>query len=407
MWGSFFVLVRFAIYQRRNDLLRFRSSKGLSVSCPNIMLSKGKVLKLASFFAGAGGLDYGFAQAGFSVPWANEYDKNIWATYERNSPKTKLNKRSIVDIDPADIPNVDGMIGGPPCQSWSEAGMSRGIEDHRGQLFFEYLRLIEAKKPTFFLAENVSGILFSKHNSALDTILGRFCSLGYNVSFGLLNANDFGVPQDRERVIIVGYRTELGKFFVPPSPRVEFQNKTMKDAIWDLRKSVTVAIDGTYANDNLEVANHEYLDGTFSSMFMSRNRVRSWNEPSFTIQAGGRHCPIHPQAPKMELISKDVRVFSPGHEDLYRRLSVREAARVQTFPDDFIFSYKNVLDGYKMIGNAVPVEFARQLAEKIKQDFKLLAPNKSNASKVGEIAHFNELGWSRNGETSILDTKSA
>ena len=106
--------------------------------------------------------------------------------------------------------------------------------------------------------------------------------------------------------------------------------------------------------------------GDFSTIYMSRNRVRSWDEQSFTIQAGGRHAPLHPQAPKMKFIEQNVRVFVPGKEHLYRRLSVRECARIQTFPDSFIFHYTNVPAGYKMIGNAVPVNLAKFLAENIK-----------------------------------------
>lgn len=99
-------------------------------------------LKVAALFAGAGGLDLGFKQAGFAVPWANEYDKDIWASYEANFPDTILDRRSITMVDPNDIPEVQGFIGGPPCQSWSEAGAARGIEDQRGQLFWEYMRLL-------------------------------------------------------------------------------------------------------------------------------------------------------------------------------------------------------------------------------------------------------------------------
>ena len=100
---------------------------------------------------------------------------------------------------------------------------------------------------------------------------------------------------------------------------------------------------------------------------MSRNRVRNWDEQSFTIQAGGRHAPLHPQAPKMELVGKDERIFVSGYESLYRRLSIRECARIQTFPDDFIFYYNQLLSGYKMIGNAVPVTLAKTLALSIKE----------------------------------------
>ena len=108
------------------------------------------------------------------------------------------------------------------------------------------------------------------------------------------------------------------------------------------------------------------MTGDFSTIYMSRNRVRDWDEQSFTIQAGGRHAPIHPQAPKMKFIEQNVRIFVPGKEELYRRLSVRECARIQTFPDNFIFHYTNIAAGYKMIGNAVPVNLAKFLAESIK-----------------------------------------
>ena len=263
-------------------------------------------MQIASFFAGAGGLDLGFRQAGFDIPWANEYDKAIYATYEANHPGTYLERRSLVDFEPDQVPRgVTGMIGGPPCQSWSEAGMARGAEDKRGQLFFRYVDFVEEVRPTFFLAENVSGILFSRHSSSFRDILGRFCELGYNVSFGLLNANDYGVPQDRERVIIVGYRLKGDVFFSPPVPDLVQTN--LKDAIYDLRKNAKPAIEKTYANSKLKIPNHEYLDSGYSSMFMSRNRVRAWDEPSFTIQAGGRHAPLHPSAPKMVLIEKDKR----------------------------------------------------------------------------------------------------
>lgn len=346
-------------------------------------------MKLASLFAGAGGLDLGFSKAGFDVNWANEYDKSIWTTYEANFGKTHLDRRSIVEVEPSDVPEIDGFIGGPPCQSWSEAGASRGINDHRGQLFFEYLRLVENKKPLFFLAENVSGILFSKHNDALDNILGHFAKLGYNVSYGLLNASDYGVPQDRQRVIIVGYQTHVGKFFTPPKKQAK--KITLKQAIGDLAKSAKPAKSGTYANEKLSIPNHEYLEMGYSSIFMSRNRVRSWDEQSFTVQAGGRHAPLHPQAPKMPLVEKDKRQFAPGYEHLYRRITVREAARIQTFPDQHKFIYKNVSDGYKMIGNAVPVTFAEELAKKIKSDLKGHKRDASGKSKLGKIAHFDEI----------------
>lgn len=327
-------------------------------------------MKLVSLFSGAGGLDLGFKKAGFEVVWANDVDKTVWKTFEYNFPETKLDKRSIIEVSSEDIPDCDGIIGGPPCQSWSEAGAMRGINDPRGMLFYEYIRIIKEKKPLFFLAENVSGILLPRHREAFAEIIRQFESIGYEITYSLLNANDFDVPQDRKRVIIVGVRNSVGLRF--QFPQISLTRPVLRDAIYDLwqEKPAVPAVGGTRANpiDRLSVPNHEYLVGGFSTIYMSRNRVRSWDEPSFTIQAGARHAPIHPQAPKMKFVEQNKRIFIPGMEHLYRRLSVRECARIQTFPDSFIFLYENVSDGYKMVGNAVPVQFAYHIATKIKKD---------------------------------------
>ncbi|MCF2220145.1 DNA cytosine methyltransferase [Chryseobacterium sp. PS-8] len=325
-------------------------------------------MNIVSFFAGAGGLDLGFQKAGFNVIWANEYDKEIWETYQKNHPHTVLDKRSIVNVPSDEVPECDGIIGGPPCQSWSEAGAMKGINDKRGQLFFDFIRILEAKQPKFFLAENVSGMLLGRHSSALENIKEMFrnAGIGYELSFEMLNACDYNVPQDRKRVIFVGIRKDLGFKYEFQKPN--FPKLTLQNAISDLKENVLPAKTNNKTNGNhCAIPNHEYMTGGFSTIFMSRNRVRSWDEQSFTIQAGGRHAPIHPQAPKMKFIEQNIRVFVPGQEHLYRRLSVRECARVQTFPDDFIFHYDNVSAGYKMIGNAVPVNLAHFLANTIKQ----------------------------------------
>jgi len=326
-------------------------------------------MNLVSFFAGAGGLDLGFEQAGFNVIWANEYDKEIWETYEKNHTHVKLDRRSIIDIKENEVPECDGIIGGPPCQSWSEAGSLRGINDKRGQLFFDFIRILEAKQPKFFLAENVSGMLAPRHTEALKNIKKMFKNAGYRLSFKLLNASDFGVPQDRKRVFFVGIREDLRFKFKFPKPLNE--KITLQDAISDLMDSVIPAKEGNRTNLNeCSTPNHEYMTGGFSSIYMSRNRVRSWDEQSFTIQAGGRHAPLHPQAPKMRLIEQNKREFVKGKEQLYRRLSVRECARIQTFPDDFTFYYTNITAGYKMIGNAVPVNLAKNIAISIKHQIE-------------------------------------
>ena len=338
-------------------------------------------MNVVAFFSGAGGLDLGFEQAGYKIDWANEYDKDIWETYEKNHSNTVLDRRSITNIEADEVPDCDGIIGGPPCQSWSEAGALRGIKDKRGQLFFDFMRILEAKQPKFFLAENVSGMLFPRHATALDNIKDMFKECGYELSFKLLNASDYGIPQDRKRVFFIGYRKDLNKIFKFPEGTTYKDKITLFDAIHDLKDSALPALDKNYSNqDNCQILNHEYMIGGFSSMYMSRNRVRSWDEVSFTIQAGGRHAPIHPQAPKMEFIEQNKRIFVKGQEDLYRRLSVRECARIQTFPDDFKFYYNKVAAGYKMIGNAVPVNLAKILAKQIKKDLECI-PSKNTSRK--------------------------
>ncbi len=323
-------------------------------------------MRIASFFSGAGGLDLGFSNAGFKIVFANDNWEGCWETFEKNH-NLAINKKSIVDLSPDEIPEVIGFIGGPPCQSWSLAGAMRGINDSRGRLFYNYVNLIKEKKPLFFLAENVAGILSPTHYKEFMKIVEAFKQIGYSVTYKLLDAKDYGVPQERKRVIIVGYHEKLGKTFEFPEPNTD--SLTLRDAISDLPIPIS-AKEKNKTNQNLAVPNHEYMNGGFSTIYMSRNRVRSWNEQSFTIQAGGRHAPIHPQAPKMKFIEQNKREFVKGKEHLYRRLSVRECARIQTFPDDFIFYYNDVADGYKMVGNAVPIKLAEALAKKITHDLK-------------------------------------
>jgi DNA (cytosine-5)-methyltransferase 1 len=321
-------------------------------------------MKIVSLFSGAGGLDKGFEAAGFETIWANEFDKDIWETYQKNFPDTILDRRSITEIKSDEIPDSDGIIGGPPCQSWSEAGALKGINDKRGQLFFDFIRILQDKQPKFFLAENVSGMLAQRHTQALENIKKMFVESGYNLSFALLNAYDYGVPQDRKRVFFIGIRNDLDYFFRFPNPLEK--KRVLRDTIYDLKENAIPAQPKNYSNGNhCSIPNHEFLTGSFSTIYMSRNRVRSWDEPSYTIQAGGRHAPIHPQAPKMKFIEQNKRIFVPGQEHLYRRLSIRECARIQTFPDDFIFYYDNLVSGYKMVGNAVPCNLAYFLAKSI------------------------------------------
>ena len=306
----------------------------------------------------------GFERAGFEIPVANEFDSAIWQTFKLNHSKTQLVTADIRNLAADFFPDdIEGIIGGPPCQSWSEAGAQRGFNDSRGKLFLDYIRILKIKKPKFFLAENVSGMLANRHSDAVNFIIETFKNCGYNVTVNLVNAKKYGVAQERKRVFFIGFRQDLNINFKFPNGSTFDDSKklNLRDVIWDLQFSAIPAAEGNFHNAQAE-NNNEFFTGNFSTIFMSRNRVKSWNEQAFTVQASGRHCQLHPQAPKMIFCGKDIFKFVCGKENLYRRMTVREIARLQGFPDNFKFVYSKINDAYKMIGNAVPVPLAYEIA---------------------------------------------
>lgn len=328
------------------------------------------MIRTVALFAGCGGLDLGFQKAGFNIIWANDNNKKVKETYEKNHPNTELKIKSIVDIKPEEIPECDVIIGGPPCQSWSAAGSGKGKEDSRGQLFYDYIRLIKAKKPKAFVAENVKGILSKRHIESFNEIVDLFDKAGYKVTYKLLNAKNYGVPQDRERVFIVGTLKELNlEYNFPKETHTEGNYITLREAIGDLEENPG-----------------ELYEGSFSSMFMSRNRKRNWDEVGFTVQASGRQAQIHPSSPDMIVVGKDKRIFDPESDRAIRRMSVRECARIQTFPDNFEF-LSTVDENYKMIGNAVPVNLAMEVAKQL----KLLLEAKNNIKGKNEQIAMDEI----------------
>ncbi len=185
------------------------------------------MLKIISLFSGCGGLDQGFTNAGFKLVYANDNDKVVWETFEKNH-NISIDKRSLFEVKSDELPEADGIIGGPPCQSWSLAGEMRGVKDERGLLFYEYIRILENKKPKFFLAENVPGIVSRTHLPEFNKILRMFSKVGYETSYKLLDARNYGVPQERKRVIIVGLRKDLKRRFEFPQPtHSKYGNKTL------------------------------------------------------------------------------------------------------------------------------------------------------------------------------------
>lgn len=305
-----------------------------------------KEFTVASLFCGAGGLDIGFERAGFKTIWANDFDSDACKTHEQWS-EAKVVCGDVAKIDADSIPDADIMLGGFPCQGFSLSG-PRKIDDSRNVLYKHYVRIVKAKKPLMFVGENVKGLLTMGNGEIIDAIVEDFSQCGYDVYYKLLNAKDYEVPEDRERVIIVGFRKDLGiKNFVFPTPR-KF-SVTMKDALKNLPAPTP----------------DEVCDAPYSSRYMSRNRKRGWDDVSYTIPAMAKQVTLWPGSPDMEKLDRDLWKF--GDDGVTRRLSWREAAAIQTFPSEMEF-VGDLTSKYKQIGNAVPSGVARTLSTRFFKD---------------------------------------
>lgn len=325
-------------------------------------------MDVVSFFAGCGGLDLGFRQAGFNVIWANDIDPAIKDTYLTNHPGTTLVIKDITDIDPKEIPECDGFIGGPPCQPWSIAGRQRGLGDKRGRLFETYIKMIRLKRPKFFLIENVRGILNPKFKNVFQDFICELSDAGYKVNWKLLNSINFKIPQIRERVFIVGIRSDIkGNFELPDTAQAEMVN--LRQAIGDIKETPICYKASSIVSPNKERLNHDVLEEEFGDYYFRSNRLKRWNQPSFTIHATACNEPLHPSSPKVIRNGFEDYSFTPGREMEYRRLSVRECARIQTFPDSFVFMSDNILSCYRMVGNAVPPRMGYYIGKAIKEFF--------------------------------------
>lgn len=306
-------------------------------------------MKVVSLFCGCGGLDLGFKRAKHEIIWANDIDKNAIETYKNNFDinNTTLVLDALENIDSNQIPECDIVIGGFPCQGFSVANPYRKEEDERNVLYIELLRVIKNKQPKFFLAENVTGITNlggyetkedkkNKTGRVFKMILNDLNLAGYKVSWKIVNSADYGVPQLRKRVIIIGVRKDVNFTYQFPQPICQKNNyKTIRDAIFNLPRNYCDKINNHQGSQH-KVKINQYLG----------NRKLDWDKPSPTIlgRGGGTGgAVIHP------------------HPDLHRRLTVRECARIQTFDDDFVF-YGSNSSAYIQIGNAVPPKLAYHLA---------------------------------------------
>lgn len=308
-----------------------------------------RVPRIASLFAGAGGLDLGFIHIGAHVVWANDIDSDACNTYEANiGPHIICD--DVCNIDFHRLPEVDIVVGGFPCQGYSHANLLRSKEDVRNTLYLQLLRCIQTVRPRVFLAENVRGILNLDKGAALTEILEGFRCAGYSTTFHVANAADYGVPQNRWRVFFVGIRMDLAGTFVPPSPTHTNPEKLKSDSQLLPWVSIGDALRGCPEPDESHLLmNHVGSKYKVSNRNFTGHRRTDPDKPSPTILARG---------------NGKGGVCAIQHPGNHRRLTVRESAIIQSFPLDFEF-HGGLMSMYRQVGNAVPVRLAEAFGQTV------------------------------------------
>lgn len=291
-------------------------------------------MKVVSLFSGAGGLDLGFIMAGHEIIWANDLYEDAVSTYRKNLGN-HIVCEDISKISAEDIPDCDIVIGGFPCQGFSVANTKRHVGDERNELYKQLIRIITAKKPKFFLAENVKGLTNLAKGAVFKMILNDFSEMGYKVSYKVLNAADYGVPQTRLRVIIVGVRSDIDWEYAFPAPtNTQGGSDSLPD--WVSVSEALADIPDPDLPNNLP--NHTYSKYKLNINGYLGHRLLDPNKPAPTVTARGD--------------SRGGVVIHP-HPNGLRRMSCRELATVQSFPLTYEFCGNNS-SVYRQIGNAVP-----------------------------------------------------
>ena len=323
-------------------------------------------MKIVSLFAGCGGLDLGLIKAGHKVVLATDFDRDCMLTYEKNIGKHFLLK-DIRELEKGEIPEYDLLTGGFPCQGFSVANLYRNEKDERNTLYLQIVRILNETRPKFFLAENVPGILSLGKGRVVNQIIKEFSEIGkedgfvgYEVHKYLLNAADYGVPQGRKRVIFLGMQKTFSQeerdiLFsnFPPTPTHSLNAeephtkpyKTLREAIGDLPEPETT--------EGQSIPNHICSKHKVKINGYIGNRQLDWDKigPTIVGRGGGTGGPV-----------------IAVHPNCKRRFSVRETARIQTFPDNFVF-VGSTSSQFRQIGNAVAVEFAYHLG-KVLRDYE-------------------------------------
>lgn len=341
-----------------DEIIDFKGKKQLN-NKHKIKISKYSAIEL---FAGGGGLALGLEQAGINTILHVDNDKYCCDTLIYNRPNWNV---ICSDVSKIDFKPYKGKInivtGGFPCQAFSYAGKKLGFEDTRGTLFYEFARCVKETEPMIFAAENVRGLISHDEGRTLKTIIDIFESLGYDIQTKLLNAVNYNVPQKRERIVIIGTKKDSGIRFEYPKELNKI--KTLRDALKNVPKSEgqsyslakkevfkLVPPGGCWRDLPLNIQK-AYMGKSFFSGGGRTGMARriSWDEPCLTLTCS----PSQKQTDRC-------------HPEEVRPFTVREYARIQTFPDDWEF-IGGIGQKYKQIGNAVPVELARQIGIQIKK----------------------------------------
>jgi len=334
-------------------------------------------MKTISLFSGCGGMDFGAEDAGAKIIFANDVVPDACETMSKYFHNTEIVPGDISNIDT--FPSSDLVIGGYPCQSFSLGGKRDPEKDIRTKLYLHFVRCIEQVKPKFFIAENVSGLKGLKNGAFFKEQFEEFSKQGYNISAQVVNAKDYGVPQERKRLFIIGVHKDLKSVYTFPEP--SHGKATKKQPLLLPYTSHGDAINDLPLNPKGEFYERPHdPKGNFSWYFMSRNRKKPWSLPAYTVVANWRHVTMHPASPVMKMLWSNLEdgykqkwEFSDEYEHIIdhperqvleepRRLSWRECSRIQTFPKDFEPVGK-VESKFTQIGNAVPPLLAKTIIE--------------------------------------------
>lgn len=327
-----------------------------------------KKLTYIDLFSGAGGLSLGFDKAGFENVLAVEYDKNIAKTYTNNFPTHNMLVDDIKNISNEEFSSildgteVDVVIGGPPCQGFSMAGKigRTFVDDPRNKLFREFVRVVDLVSPKLFMMENVARMATHNHGKTITEVVQEFTKLGYKVQWKVLQTRNYGIPQSRQRMIMIGTKGDT----IFQYPKEENRIVTVKEAISDLPKLLS--------GENSSIPNHNAMNHSEQMLakmsYIPDGGDRTAIPENIRPKSGDsrKYIRYSSTKPAVTVTGDNRKIF---HYDQNRALTARELARLQSFPDDFIF-YGNSGSIQQQIGNAVPPRLAWKMANAIKESLR-------------------------------------